>query len=80
MTGRILFKSTLENYLEWFIGQKIEQVSQEHRVVRLVHLLRGEVRSRRNTGWSGLVHLLRGEVRSGVTGTQGGQAGPFTER
>ena len=27
-----------------------------------------------------LVHLLRGEVRSGVTGTQGGQAGPFTER
>ncbi|KAK3101648.1 hypothetical protein FSP39_005188 [Pinctada imbricata] len=40
MTGRILAKSTIENYLEWFIEQKIDQVSQEHRVVRLVHLLR----------------------------------------
>ncbi|XP_069131952.1 sorting nexin-14-like isoform X2 [Argopecten irradians] len=40
MTGRILFKTTLENYLEWYIGQKVEQVTQEHRIVGLIHLLR----------------------------------------
>lgn len=40
LTARILFKSTLENYLEWYTGQKIQQVSQEHRVVGLIHLLR----------------------------------------
>ncbi|XP_062614266.1 sorting nexin-14-like [Saccostrea cucullata] len=40
MTGRILFKSTLEHYLQLFIEQKVEQVTQEHRVVSLVHLLR----------------------------------------
>lgn len=41
MTGRILFKSSLEHYLQLFIEQKLEQVTQEHRVVALVHLLRG---------------------------------------
>ena len=41
MTGRILFKSTLEHYLQLFIEQKLEQVTQEHRVVSLIHLLRG---------------------------------------
>lgn len=40
MTGRILFKSSLEHYLQLFIEQKLEQVTQEHRVVALVHLLR----------------------------------------
>ncbi|KAJ8299813.1 hypothetical protein KUTeg_023873 [Tegillarca granosa] len=33
LTARILFKSTLENYLEWYTGQKIQQVSQEHHVL-----------------------------------------------
>ena len=41
MTGRILLKSTLEHYLQLFIEQKLEQVTQEHRVVSLIHLLRG---------------------------------------
>ncbi|OWF54898.1 sorting nexin-14-like isoform X2 [Mizuhopecten yessoensis] len=40
MTSRILFKLTLENYLEWYIQQKVAQVTQEHRIVSLVHLLR----------------------------------------
>nr|XP_022337041.1 sorting nexin-14-like isoform X1 [Crassostrea virginica] len=40
MTGRILLKSTLEHYLQLFIEQKLEQVTQEHRVVSLIHLLR----------------------------------------
>ncbi|XP_055997437.1 sorting nexin-14-like isoform X2 [Ostrea edulis] len=40
MTGRILFKSSLEHYLQLFIEKKVEQVTQEHRVVGLVHLLR----------------------------------------
>ena len=37
----MLFKNTLENYLEWYIDHKIETVTQEHRIVAIIHLLRG---------------------------------------
>ncbi|CAH1794558.1 unnamed protein product [Owenia fusiformis] len=40
ITARMLVKHTLENYLDWYIGFKLEQVTQEHRVVSLIHLLR----------------------------------------
>ncbi|CAG2204229.1 SNX14 [Mytilus edulis] len=39
-TARMLFKNTLENYLEWYIDYKIGTVTQEHRVVAIIHLLR----------------------------------------
>jgi len=37
----MLLKNTLENYLEWYIDHKIETVTQEHRIVAIIHLLRG---------------------------------------
>lgn len=40
-TARMLFKNTLENYLELYIDHKIETVTQEHRIVAIIHLLRG---------------------------------------
>lgn len=39
-TARMLFKNTLENYLECYIDNKLETVTQEHRVVSIIHLLR----------------------------------------
>ncbi|KAL5007355.1 hypothetical protein ScPMuIL_016161 [Solemya velum] len=42
-TARILLSSTLEAYLGWYIDQKVDQVTQEHRLVGLIHLLRDVV-------------------------------------
>ncbi|KAL4225712.1 Sorting nexin-14 [Mactra antiquata] len=39
-TARMFIKSTLEGYMEWFIEMKLNQVTQEHRLVSFVHLLR----------------------------------------
>ncbi|ESO84230.1 hypothetical protein LOTGIDRAFT_184319 [Lottia gigantea] len=39
MTCRILIKETLESYVEWYLDYKITQVTQEHRVVSIIHLL-----------------------------------------
>ncbi|KAK3581483.1 hypothetical protein CHS0354_031816 [Potamilus streckersoni] len=39
LSGRMLFKQTLESYLDWYIDKKVEQVTQEHRLVGLIHLL-----------------------------------------
>lgn len=41
ITLRMLFKNTLEGYLENYVDFKVTQVTQEHRVISLVHLLRG---------------------------------------
>ena len=41
ITLRMLFKTTVEGYLEGYLDTKVAQVSQEHRVVSLIHLLRG---------------------------------------
>lgn len=41
LTARMFVKVTLESYLDWYIGQKIEQVTQEHRLVALIKLLEG---------------------------------------
>ncbi|BFZ02791.1 hypothetical protein BsWGS_05830 [Bradybaena similaris] len=38
--GRILLKETLENYVNYHIDYKLAQVTQEHRLVSLIHLLR----------------------------------------
>ncbi|XP_012936262.1 sorting nexin-14 isoform X1 [Aplysia californica] len=40
LTARILFKETIESYLDWYLDRRITQVTQEHRVVLLIHLLR----------------------------------------
>lgn len=39
LTARMFVKVTLESYLDWYIGNKIEQVTQEHRLVGLIKLL-----------------------------------------
>ncbi|KAK7506646.1 hypothetical protein BaRGS_00002121, partial [Batillaria attramentaria] len=40
VTLRMLLKNTVEGYLESYLEYKVAQVTQEHRVVSLVHLLR----------------------------------------
>ncbi|GFR71743.1 sorting nexin-14 [Elysia marginata] len=40
LSARILVKDTVEVYVEHYLDFKIGQVTQEHRLVRLVHLLR----------------------------------------
>lgn len=44
MTGRILFKNTLEAYTDYYLQYKLNQVVQEHRLVSLITLLRGTLR------------------------------------
>ncbi|KAM9341473.1 sorting nexin-14-like isoform 5-T5 [Symphorus nematophorus] len=43
MTGRILFKNTLEAYTDYYLQYKLNQVVQEHRLVSLITLLRDTV-------------------------------------
>ncbi|XP_073445737.1 sorting nexin-14 isoform X2 [Dendrobates tinctorius] len=43
MGGRILFKNTLETYTDHYLQCKLEQLSQEHRLVSLITLLRDAV-------------------------------------
>uniref|UniRef100_A0A8D3BMG0 Sorting nexin 14 n=1 Tax=Scophthalmus maximus TaxID=52904 RepID=A0A8D3BMG0_SCOMX len=43
MGGRILFKNTLENYTDYCLQYKLNQVVQEHRLVSLITLLRDTV-------------------------------------
>ncbi|KAM3595335.1 uncharacterized protein V6R79_021829 [Siganus canaliculatus] len=43
MTGRILFKNTLEAYTDYYLQYKLDQVVQEHRLVSLITLLRDTV-------------------------------------
>lgn len=45
--GRILFKNTLEAYMEHHMQSKLQHVLQEHRVVSLVTQLRGQTAARR---------------------------------
>lgn len=42
MGGRILLKNTLEAYTDYYLKNKLEQLFQEHRLVSLITLLRGE--------------------------------------
>ncbi|KAH9495459.1 Sorting nexin-14 [Bulinus truncatus] len=39
-SARIVLKETVESYLDWHIEYKLTQVTQEHRLVSLIHLLR----------------------------------------
>lgn len=41
-TARMFVKQTFEEYVDWFIDLKVSQVTQEHRLVSLINLLRGE--------------------------------------
>ncbi|XP_068194834.1 sorting nexin-14-like isoform X4 [Antennarius striatus] len=43
MTGRILFKNTVEAYTDYYLQYKLNQVVQEHRLVSLITLLRDTV-------------------------------------
>ncbi|XP_074516261.1 sorting nexin-14-like isoform X4 [Sebastes fasciatus] len=43
MTGRILFKNTLEAYTDYYLQHKLNLVVQEHRLVSLITLLRDTV-------------------------------------
>lgn len=46
MTGRILFKNTLEAYTDSYLQYKLNQVVQEHRLVSLITLLRGNLKTK----------------------------------
>lgn len=39
--GRILFKKTLEAYMDQYLQYKLDQILQEHRLISLITLLRG---------------------------------------
>ena len=54
LTARMFVKTTLESYLDWYIGMKIEQVTQEHRLVGLIKLLEGKISIAKS---GGLAHL-----------------------
>ncbi|CAJ1073509.1 sorting nexin-14-like isoform X4 [Xyrichtys novacula] len=43
LTGRILFKNTLEAYTDYYLQHKLNHVVQEHRLVSLITLLRDSV-------------------------------------
>ncbi|KAL6055563.1 hypothetical protein STEG23_020545, partial [Scotinomys teguina] len=43
MGTRILFKNTLEMYTDYYLQRKLEQLSQEHRLVSLITLLRDAI-------------------------------------
>ncbi|XP_077161237.1 sorting nexin-14 isoform X2 [Paroedura picta] len=43
MGGRILFKNTLEEYTDYYLQRKLEELFQEHRLVSLITLLRDAV-------------------------------------
>lgn len=40
-TARMFVKQTLEAYLDWYTDYKVHMVTREHRLVSLIHLLRG---------------------------------------
>ena len=41
LTTRLLGKSTVDTYIDWLLGNKLDAVLVEHRLVKLIHLLRG---------------------------------------
>ncbi|XP_041362664.1 sorting nexin-14-like isoform X2 [Gigantopelta aegis] len=40
MTVKMIAKMTVESYLEWYLSLRLQQVTQEHRLVALIQLLR----------------------------------------
>lgn len=55
MGGRILFKNTLEAYTDYYLQNKLDQVFQEHRVVSLITLLRGNEYYTQKVGLSSVI-------------------------
>ena len=43
---RLLIRNTVDTYLDWYLGTKLDQLANEHRVVRIIHLLQGTCHSR----------------------------------
>ena len=42
MTVRMLGRNTLDTYVDWYLGYKLGVVTQEHRLVKIIHLIRGQ--------------------------------------
>jgi len=41
---RVLIRNTVDTYLDWYLGTKLDMLMNEHRVVRIIHLLHGTYR------------------------------------
>ena len=41
LSVRILFRNTIDTFLDWYLGTRLDRALQEHRIVRIIHLLRG---------------------------------------
>lgn len=42
MVMRTVVRNTVDTFLDWYLGQKIEKVLQEYHMVKIIHLLRGK--------------------------------------
>ena len=43
MVGRVAARNTLDTYVDWFLGHKLDSVLQEHRAVKIINLLKGRL-------------------------------------
>jgi len=41
MMIRIVLRNTFDTFLDWYLGYRLERVIEEHRVTKIIHLLRG---------------------------------------
>jgi len=41
LMARVLIRNTVDTYLDWYLGTKLDMLMNEHRVVRIIHLLHG---------------------------------------
>jgi len=38
---RVLIRNTVDSFLDWYLGYKLDLLLNEHRVVHIIHLLQG---------------------------------------
>jgi len=41
LTVRVLIRNSVDTYLDWYLGTKLDMLMTEHRVVHIIHLLQG---------------------------------------
>ena len=41
LMARLLIRNTVDTYLDWYLGTKLDLLMNEHRVVHIIHLLQG---------------------------------------
>ena len=41
LMARQLVRNSVDTYLDWYLGTKLDELANEHRLVRIIHLLQG---------------------------------------